>query len=107
MSKYLTMNNFYFKEWFTDATHTTLSDVEIANLYFHHTNVKISEIANRCGKSVGEVYRILHQYGRPNRQITNHETVISFAQAGFPINKISEFTGYTPRNVRYILKRNQ
>lgn len=103
------MNNLKFKEWLTnlDSVKPVFNDQEIANMYFHNHGLKVREIANKTGKSIGEVYRILHRFGTPNRQISNHENVASFAQAGFPINKIAEFTGYTPRNIRYILKKSE
>lgn len=102
------MNTLKFKEWLAnlDADQSvSLSNLDIANLYFHNSGVKVRDIAAKANKSVAEVYRILHQFGSPNRQITNHEAVISFSNAGFPIQKIAEFTGYTSRNIRYILKK--
>ena len=101
------MDALNFKEWFSHLDTTPLSDSDIVNLYFHDPNMKVKEISLKSGKSIGEVYRILHKYGSPNRQITNHETVISYDQAGFPIKKIAEFSGYTPRNIRYILKKHK
>lgn len=98
-----------FKEWLTNLDNPKLpppmDDFEVANMYFHHSGLKVKEIAAKAGRSVAEIYRALHRFGSPNRQINNHETVISYASAGFPINKIAEFTGYTPRNIRYILKK--
>lgn len=100
------MNTLNFKEWLTHLMSVpAMTEMEIANMYFHNNNVKVREIALKSNKSVGEVYRILHKYGTPNRQIHNHEAVFSYAQAGFPVQKIAEFTGYTPRNIRYILKK--
>lgn len=90
--------DFNFKEW---ANHE-LPNTEIANLYFH-SDLKVQEIAARFGKSIGEVYRILHHFGRPNRQIKNHEAVMSLFDAGMPVHRIAEFTGYSTRNVRYII----
>ena len=100
------MENLEFKEWLEQPGEQPpeLTDIEIANLYFHHNNMKVREIASKTQKSIGEVYRILRRYGNPNRQISNHENVHSFAQSGLSVSKIAEFTGYTPRNIRYILK---
>lgn len=94
-----------FKEWFQSAEENSFSDPEVATMYFHNHGMKVREIATKTNKSIGEVYRIIQKYGSPNRQISNHENVMSFAGAGFNVNKIAEFTGYTPRNIRYILKR--
>lgn len=102
------MNNLNFKEWLSNLdTKPHLDDFQVANLYFHNPALKVKEISDQSGKSVGEVYRILHKFGNPNRQIHNHEAVLSYSQSGFPINKIAEFTGYTPRNIRYILKKHE
>jgi hypothetical protein len=99
-----------FKEWLDNLLAPKplppkMDEFEVAGMYYHNSSLKVREIAEKSQRSVGEVYRILHKFGTPNRQITNHETVISYASAGFPINKIAEFTGYTPRNIRYILKK--
>lgn len=83
----------------------SLTEVEIANLYFHSPYNKVKDIAKNTGKSVAEVYRIIHKYGKPNRQVTNHENVVQFFDAGLSIPQIAELTGYTPRNVRYITKK--
>jgi hypothetical protein len=101
------MYNLNFKEWLgnPEPPKPVFVDSEIAGMYFHNPQVKVREIAEKTDKSVGEVYRILHQFGTPNRQINNHENVLSLASSGFPIKKIAEFTGYTPRNIRYILKK--
>ena len=104
------MDNLDFKEWFSfnpPSSQDDTSDFEIVNMYFRNPSLKIREIAEKTKKSTGEIYRILHEFGRPNRQNSNHETVISYKNAGFPISKIAEFTGYTPRNVRYIIKKHE
>jgi hypothetical protein len=101
--------NLKFKDWLLapESEKPVFADSEIANMYFHNPQVKVREIANKTGRSVAEVYRILHQFGSPNRQINNHENVMMFANSGFSVNKIAEFTGYTPRNIRYILKKTE
>jgi len=96
------MEELNFKEWITNLDNP-ISDTEIASLYYHNTNMKVRDLAIRTGKSIGEVYRIIHRQGSPNRKMNNHENVFSFASSGMSVNKIAEFTGYTPRNIRYIL----
>ena len=81
------------------------SDTEIANWYFHNSNFKVKELATVTGKSVAEIYRIIHKHGIPNRTKTKHGVVINLSKSGLPVSKIAEFTGYTPRNVRYIKKK--
>ena len=95
-----------FKEY---VTHSLLSgydyrDVDIANIYFAHPDMKIREIAEKTGKSVAELYQIIHQYGKPNRQRKNHGSVHMLSDSGLPTNRIAELTGYTERHVRNILK---
>ena len=81
------------------------SDMEVANLYYSdYPGTKVREIAVATGRSVGELYRILHKFGSPNRLKQNYHNVLSFADSGMDVNQIAELTGYTPRNVRYILK---
>lgn len=99
------MEEIQFKDWLTNLdTKKQFSDLEIAHLYFHN-GMRVREIAELSSKSIGELYRIFHQHGRPNRLISNHENVILFKNSGLSSKKIAEFTGYTPRNVNYILKK--
>lgn len=80
------------------------SDHQVINVYLNEPGRKITEIAQVTNKSIGEIYRILHSFNvQPNRLRTNHQNVIDFAMAGMGISQIAELTGYTPRNVRYIL----
>lgn len=84
------------------------SDEQIVSIYLHNTEKKISEIARMTDKSIGELYRVLHNNNvTPNRLRINHKNVIDFAHSGLDITQIAELTGYTPRNVRYILAKEQ
>ena len=81
-------------------------DVEIANMYMHQPSLKVKEISEKTGKSVAEIYRVLQRGGMSaNRMPINHESVFSLYDAGFNTRHIAELTGYTPRNIRYILKK--
>lgn len=84
-------------------------DQEIIGLYLSRPDMPISEISEIMGKSQGEIYRILHNHDvKPNRLKTNHQKVFSLADVGWNVQEIAQLTGYTPRNVRYILnKRDQ
>lgn len=93
-----------FREWFEDKT--GYSDQEVVSLYNHNPDKRIKEIAQITGRSVGEIYRILHNYNvTPNRLKTNHHNVINFLNFGYDIPQIAQLTGYTERNVRYILSK--
>lgn len=83
------------------------SDSKIIDLYLSNPNIHISEIANQFGVSKAEIYRVLHANDiSPNRLKVNHQKVQNLAQLGWGIQEIANFTGYTPRNVRYILTKN-
>lgn len=80
-------------------------DKEIVHLYLNHPKMQISEIAQKTNKSIGEIYRILKANEvSPNRLKVNHEKVKNLADLGWGIKEISEITGYSTRNIRYILK---
>ena len=93
------MENFY------DFIQNKSFDSQVVGLYLQEPKMTILEIANKTGKSVGEIYRILQVNEiNPNRLKTNHQRVESLAKVGWGIKEIAEFTGYSTRNVRYILK---
>jgi len=98
-----------FREFFViggDPVNYQLTNMEIANMYLQSPRLTIREISEKTGKSIGELYRILKSHGAsPNRQSTNRHNVVLFADSGFSIHQIAELTGYTSRNVRYILKK--
>lgn len=80
-------------------------DKKIVGMYLQNPKMTISEIAKNSNKSIGEIYRILRINDvEPNRIRTNHKKVESLAKLGWGIKEIAEFTGYSSRNVRYILK---
>lgn len=94
-----------FKEFFQHCEQG-YSDNETIALYLNSPNKRIIEISTITGKSIGELYRILHSNGvKPNRLRTNHHNVIDFASSGMSVQQVAELTGYTPRNVRYILSK--
>lgn len=94
-----------FREFFTNSD-GYYSDHELINFYTNNPKVKIRELSQMTGRSIGEIYRILHNYNvSPNRLNTNHHNVVNFSNFGFGVPQIAELTGYTPRNVRYILSK--
>lgn len=87
-----------FKEFFWDG--------EVISLYLNRPDLKISEIAQHVGKSQAEIYRILHGNNvKPNRLGTGHGAVLELAGRGWSVARIAGATGYTERNVRYILSK--
>ena len=93
---------FGFQQFFHDSEH----DKGIIHDYLNNPSVKISELAAKFGKSQAEIYRILHaNQVLPNRLRTHHEKVVQLHKIGWKINEIAQITGYTTRNVRYILAK--
>jgi DNA-binding NarL/FixJ family response regulator len=80
------------------------SPVEIAAMYFQSPRLSTEEICDKTGLTRRKLYDIVHQYGQPNRTMTNHHTVLNLANQGLSIEEIARTTHYTPRNVRYILR---
>jgi AraC-like DNA-binding protein len=94
---------FGFRQFIADRG----NDSSIINLYLNNPKMRISEIANEFGKSDAEIYRILHTHQvSPNRLKINHQKVHNLFNLGWSIKEIAQFTGYTPRNVRYIISKN-
>ena len=91
-----------FKEFLV----SNFTDGEIIQSYLNNPKMPVSEIARNYQKTEAEVYRILHANDvSPNRLRANHQKVSNLASLGWGISEIAEFTGYTPRNVRYILAK--
>lgn len=91
-----------FRNFLTDNG----EDGQIISLYLNQPKMRISEIAQQFGRSEAEIYRILHANDiSPNRLKVNHQKVHSLAHLGWGVREIAELTGYTPRNVRYILAK--
>lgn len=95
-----------FREFFVA---TPLSDeMEVVNLYRLQPDIPIKNLAAQSGRSVAEIYRILARYHvKPNRLKHNHQQVVSFGKSGLSVKQIAGLTGYTPRNIRYILNKNE
>lgn len=81
-------------------------DAKIIQMYLHNPDMKIAEIAQLTGKSQAEIYRALHHNQiSPNRLKVNSEKVVNLHNLGWGIDEIAQVTGYTTRNVRYILAK--
>jgi transcriptional antiterminator len=91
-----------FREFFNE----NISDQGLISFYNHNPDKKVKEISQITGMSIGEIYRTLHSYNvTPNRQKTNYHNVINFYNFGYGVPQIAELSGYTERNVRYILSK--
>jgi hypothetical protein len=93
-----------FKEYLR-RTENGYTDQEVIALYLN-SPTKVREICVKTGKSIGEFYRIIHNHNFfPNRLKVHHQHVIDYHNSGLSYNQIAELTGYTPRNVRYIISK--
>lgn len=91
-----------FREFVT--THQP-ADWELAHMY-HHDKMKVRELAQKTGHSVGSLYRKIRQSGGyPNRQQPDHQTILDLDERGFEPTKIAELVGRTASNVRYVLSK--
>lgn len=63
----------------------------------------IRSLSKKTGKSIGNIYRIVHSYGRPNRTRNSHDLVRHLDSSGMNKKSISDFTGYTRRHISNIL----
>lgn len=82
-------------------------DKSIVGMYLENPKLKIEEIAQRSKKSIGEIYRILKaNHIKPNRLKENHKKVESLSHLGWSSKEIANLTGYSERNVRNILRKN-
>lgn len=101
------MKNLNFKEWIElNEPSNNNKTFEVQKLYFN-SNLKIQEISQQTGVSVGEIYRMINKNGKPNRRRTNHENVHLFANSNLNSKQIASLTGYSERNIRYILRKNK
>lgn len=91
-----------FKE-FILKENQELSNLDIASMYFNKKG-SVRSLAAETGKSVAEIYRIIHAYGKPNRVNKRHDTVMNLAASGMDPAAISAFTGYSPRHISNIIK---
>lgn len=81
-------------------------DAQIIHLYLNRNDISVGEIARIFERSEADIYRILHANDiTPNRLKVNHQKVKNLSQLGWDIQEIARLTGYTPRNVRYILAK--
>lgn len=94
-----------FKQYAYPNT-STHDDWYIANMYLSNKHLSVREIANKTNKSIGEIYRSLERTGnQPNRFHTNHHNVHILADSGLSKKHIAELTGYSDRNIRYIINK--
>lgn len=95
-----------FKQWLAENTlQFGTESTEVVNLYLYD-KIKISEIAERTGKTIPEIYRILRaNHIAPNRLGKQHDAVHHYLGTGMPNSAIADLTGYSSRTVRRIASR--
>lgn len=99
------MNNYTFKE-FVINTEKQYANSEIFAIYNNpYSTMKVRDISLVTGKSIGEIYRIVHEYGQTNRQNRNKHLVFNYFDNGMNVKSIAELTGYSEGGVRRILRQ--
>lgn len=89
-----------FKLFVENLESTIISD------YLHNPELQLKELAAKHGKSKAAIYRILkNSHVQPNRLKKNHEKVVNLSHLGYKNSDIAGYSGYTERNIRYILKK--
>ncbi len=90
---------------FTYFLENNYHENQVVNVYLSRPELSVSKIGNLFGLSEREVYRIL-QFSNisPNRKNMHKEKVQHLHGLGWGIKEIANFTGYSERNIRYILK---
>lgn len=81
----------------------SFNNFDIIDGYFNKRE-PVREISKITGKSIGNIYRTIYNYGTPNRTRNNHQFVKSLNNLGLKNKNISKLTGYTTRHVRNIIK---
>ena len=100
-------DNITFREFVVNADlKPEFSNTDIFAMYNDSYSPKTArEISAVTGKSLGEIYRVINQYGGPNRQGRNYHLIFNYASQGLNPKDIAERVGYTERGVRNILNR--
>lgn len=81
------------------------SEADLVGMYLH-TNMSLTEIAEKGGISKAKVYRVLEKNGVvPNRLNKRHGSVQNMLQLGIPNKEIAQASGYSERHIRNIKKR--
>lgn len=97
-----------FKTFFSvnAAPEVKAQDSEVVNLYLHNPAVRVTELAQTAGISIPDFYRILKKFNvEPCRIGHSQGLVRSYHEDGYKPSEIASMTGYTPRNIRYILTK--
>ena len=87
-----------FKEFLLET-----SNLEIVGEYLNK-QCSVRELCKKTGKSIGEIYRMINSYAKPNRNKSNHHLVRSLHISGIHPKEISNISGYSKRHVLNIIK---
>lgn len=81
------------------------SEADLLGMYMH-SNMSITEIAEKGGISKTKVYRILEKNGVvPNRLKRRHGHVQNMLQLGVPNKEIAQAASYSERHIRNIKRK--
>lgn len=82
-------------------------DLEQKIIDMYHNNATIENIRQETNASTGKIYRTLENFGiKKNRHRKDHNMIRYYKDIwNLPTERIAQFTKYSPRWVREILKR--
>lgn len=90
---------------FTQFFENNQNESQVINIYLSRPDISVAEIGKMFSLSEREIYRILRfSQINPNRKNLHKEKVQHLHGLGWGIKEIADFTGYSTRNVRYILR---
>ena len=99
------MDNLGFKEFINkDLPTYHFDEIEILNLYLQG-QCTLREISKKTNCSIGEIYRVIHRHGAPNRTRKDQDAIVALIDSGMPTKTIADITGYTDRHIRNIAKK--
>ena len=88
---------------FKDFISESVSDLEIVSKYFNGKE-SVRNLSKIYKKSIGDIYRIIHAHGKPNRHKKNYSVIKSLHDSGLSNKSISNLVGYSNRHILNILK---
>ena len=92
-----------FKEFLLNEEQ--FSNLEIAQMYFSNSE-PIRSLSAKTNKSIPEIYRIVRNYGKPDRMnLERHNLARHLLSSGMNSNSIADFTNYSPRHILNLRKR--
>lgn len=92
-----------FKE-FIIFSESEVNNFDIANMYFNEKD-SLRSLSRKTGKSLGELYKVIHFFGKPNRRDVNKRNMaINLLSSGINEKDVAKISGYSVRHIRNLRK---